>query len=146
VTINLPRVDPASPVDVAGDINALAAAIEAALNAGGGGTPTVPGALWVSLDEARREWADAPLDDDRLTFILTASQERCEAYLGALVDTTTGLPVRWKVALILDARDLWGTEYAVMDTMGMTGTTVTLPAMTRKVKTLLRPHRGIVVG
>ena len=109
--------------------------------------PTDPSTLLVTLDLARDNWPDAPLDDARLTWLLTVAQERCLAFLGDPVGLTEPtVAKRIQYAIISDASDLWGNEYAVMDQMGMPGQQVTLPAMSRKVKNSLRPPRGVLIG
>lgn len=107
-------------------------------------------APWVTLDEARREWADAPLDDERLRFLLEVAQGRCEAFLESYVVPDPTVPfvpeARHRLAVILDAKDAWGAEVGTSDQIGMPDVILSLPTLARRVKLLLRPHRGLKVG
>jgi hypothetical protein len=64
VTVNLPRVDPAAPVDVAADVNALAAAVEAAFAAMTGGGPIL-GPGWPTVDDVATRLGLDPSDPAR---------------------------------------------------------------------------------
>jgi len=105
--------------------------------------PLVP--EWVTLELARREWADAPSDDERLRFLLDAAQERCSAYLGAKSPGDADpIPARLQLANIYDARDLWSFENATGGLLSLGEAAIRPPELTRTVKASLRPHRGVI--
>lgn len=104
---------------------------------------------WVTLEEARAQWADAPLDDDDLAALLLAAWDQCIEFLPAGDEppgsTLPGglAPARLVMAQLMQARALYRSLKAGSgDTIGDDGMTVTVWPMDRTVKNLLRPKRG----
>jgi hypothetical protein len=143
----LPRIDPAAPVDVARDVNALAAAIEvvlANLPAGGGAVGPAP-TTFVTVEATKKALGLGPfdtVDDEWLTQVVAAtntfvSQKRpdvtvitADLVLGSLM-----LATRW-----YSRRN--GNEVAALNEFG-----VAPPAIDRDIETILgigRAHRPVV--
>lgn len=98
--------------------------------------------MWITLEEAREAWADAPLDDADLSRFLEAAEAQCVAYMPA-TDELWEPEARHIQALLLQARALWRSAKAGSgDTIGPDGFTVTVFPMDWNVKNLLRPKRG----
>jgi hypothetical protein len=108
----------------------------------GNGAP-LNGDVWVDVTLARREWADAPADDDRLSFLLGIAQERCSAYLGDALASIQPIPDRYRLAVIYDARDLWSFEQSTAGLISIGDTAIRPPDLSRIVRANLRPHRGV---
>lgn len=95
---------------------------------------------WHSLDSARDEWRDAPLDDPALFAVLESAKDQCLAFAPA----TVGVPVRYRQAQLLQARALWNSGHVNSDgALGGGDLTVTVFPMDWTVKNLLRPKRAI---
>lgn len=95
---------------------------------------------WHSLDSARDEWRDAPLDDPALFAVLDSARDQCGAF-APLVDV---VPARYRQAQLMQARALWNSgAVAQNDQLGGGDLTVTVFPMDWTVKNLLRPKRAI---
>lgn len=110
--------------------------------------PETPGLVgWVTLDQARQAWADAPLDDEVLSALLTAAYEECVAYAPPLaLDPVTGEPVvpeTYRQAQMMQARATYRAYIAgAADEIGGEGFTVTVFPLDRTVRQKLRPRQG----
>lgn len=100
---------------------------------------------WVSLEDAREQWADSDrMDDDELTGYLQAAYEQCVAYAPELADGQTAIPARLAKAQLMQARAIWRSITSGDDNaLGPDGMTVTVFPMDWTVKALLRPKRGV---
>lgn len=96
---------------------------------------------WHDLDSARVQWVDAMhLEDEQLLEVLTAAQVLCEAYM------PEGAPVSANIrqAHLLQARDIWNAIKTDGDGgVGPDGFNIPVYSMSRVVKGLLRPKRGV---
>lgn len=106
-------------------------------------TPEAPGLVgWVTLDQARQAWADAPMDDDALEQLLKAAYEECVDYAPTLA-AGAPIPTRYEQAQIMQAR---ATQRALIaggaDEIGGEGFTVTVFPLDRTVRQKLRPRQG----
>lgn len=99
---------------------------------------------WLTLEEARRGWPDAPSDEAHLTELLEVAHELCVEYQKPpTVDDEHPLPVRFKRAQRLQAKAMWQAERAgTGDQIGEDGRVVRVYPMDRQVKGLLRPDDG----
>lgn len=106
-------------------------------------TPEAPGLVgWVTLDQARQGWADAPMDDDTLTTLLLAAWEECERYAPTLPEIAP-VPERYRQAQIMQARATLRSLIAGgADEIGGEGFTVTVFPLDRTVRQKLRPRVG----
>lgn len=97
---------------------------------------------WITLDQLRARWADAPLDDVLLDEMLQAAHEQCAAYapdvpLGGVV------PARYREAEALQARALGQSQERDGDVLGFgDGFAVRVRPLGADVKALLRPPTG----
>lgn len=95
--------------------------------------------MWLTLDEAREAWPDAPLDDLDLSRFLGAAEAQCVAFMPTPADDFVPED-RHVLALILQARSLWRSAKAGSgDAIGPDGFTITVFPMDWTVKSLLRP-------
>lgn len=95
---------------------------------------------WHSLDSARDEWRDAPLDDPALFAVLESAKDQCLAFAPAV----TLVPARYRQAQLMQARALWNSGHVNSDgALGGGDVTVTVFPMDWTVKNLLRPKRAI---
>ncbi|KFD43150.1 hypothetical protein IU11_14000 [Cellulosimicrobium sp. MM] len=93
---------------------------------------------WVTFEEARAQWPDAPVDDDELGEYLLAAYDQCIAYSGYSVAAVAYS--RHRRAQIMQARALWrAAEAGDNNGLGPDGFTVTVFPMDWTVKSLLRP-------
>jgi hypothetical protein len=98
---------------------------------------------WMSLEDARREWADAPQDDAVLADILASARLTCETYasplgVGALP------PPNYRVAQLMQARAVWNSvrSDSAADTFGPEGFTVRVYPLDANVRQQLKPRPG----
>lgn len=98
---------------------------------------------WLSLEMARAQWADAPLDDVFLAQILDAAKLQCIAYAPALaVDAV--VPVNYLHAQLMQARALYQSVIAnQQDNVGVDGFQVRVFPLDFTIRALLRPKRAI---
>lgn len=108
---------------------------------------------WHTLESARGQWADAPLDDDSLGELLEVAQVAVLAYAPALTPADPeDIPVSYRSAQLMQARNVWNSGQASpsggdgFDNIGY-GLTTTHP-LDWQIKQLLRPRSvfGGVVG
>lgn len=96
---------------------------------------------WASLETARRDWPDAPSDDDLLTEVLTIGRAKCEAFGPALVDPEIP-PAGWSYAQTLAARDVWQAARRDGDLIGFESYAVRVQPLSPSVQAILRPPTG----
>lgn len=97
---------------------------------------------WVSLDDVRARWADAPLDDSMLASMLAAAHEQCVAYAPVLAEGTQP-PSRYLEAEVLQVRALGQSQLRDGDVLGFgDGFAVRVRPLGEDVKALLRPRIG----
>lgn len=98
---------------------------------------------WLSLEQARAQWADAPLEDLFLFQLLDTAKEQCVAYapvlpLGAVV------PARYVQAQLTQARALYQSTIANQnDNVGIEGFAVRVFPLDFTIRAMLRPKRAI---
>lgn len=98
---------------------------------------------WLTLDRARLDWADAPLDDVFLYRILQAAKEQCIEYAPALAAGSV-VPARYVQAQAMQARALYQSVIANQnDTVGVDGFAVRVFPLDFTIRALLRPKRAI---
>ena len=99
---------------------------------------------WLTLQQARDMWPQAPDDDVTLTMLLDSAQIACEAFAPKLLDGTK-VPVNYRQAQFQQARALWLAMSANQDSrIGGDEFAITVFPLDWNVKQLLRP-RGIPV-
>lgn len=98
---------------------------------------------WLSLEMARAQWADAPLDDVFLAQILDAAKLQCIAYAPALAVGAV-VPVNYLHAQLMQARALYQSVIAnQQDNIGVDGFQVRVFPLDFTIRALLRPKRAI---
>jgi hypothetical protein len=98
---------------------------------------------WLSLEMARAQWADAPLDDVFLAQILDAAKLQCIAYAPALAAGAL-VPVNYLHAQLMQARALYQSVIAnQQDNVGVDGFQVRVFPLDFTIRALLRPKRAI---
>lgn len=98
---------------------------------------------WLSLEQARSQWADAPLDDVFLYQLLDTAKVQCVAYAPALaVDAI--VPTRYVQAQLTQARALYQSTIANQaDNVGIEGFTVRVFPLDFTIRAMLRPKKAI---
>jgi hypothetical protein len=98
---------------------------------------------WLTLEMARSQWSDAPLDDVFLAQILDAAKTQCIAYAPVLaVDAV--VPVNYLHAQLMQARALYQSVVAnQQDNIGVDGFQVRVFPLDFTIRALLRPKRAI---
>lgn len=97
---------------------------------------------WVTVDQARDDWPDAPTSDVRLYALLAAAREQCEAYAPRLLPGAR-VPARYREAQLMQTAALWqANKTGDGDVIGADGTTVRVYPMGWNVKAVLRPPTG----
>jgi hypothetical protein len=98
---------------------------------------------WLTLEQARGQWADAPLDDIFLYQLLDASKEQCVAYAPAL-ELGAVVPIRYVQAQLTQARALYQSTIANQaDNVGIEGFTVRVFPLDFTIRAMLRPKKAI---
>lgn len=98
-------------------------------------------ATWVTLDDLRDAWDDAPTDDARLQSMLDAAQVQAETYAPALPDGAP-VPANYREGLILQVKSVWTAGERNGDVIGYgDGYAVRVRPLSVDVKSLLRPKR-----
>ncbi len=97
---------------------------------------------WLSLEDARQDWADAPTSDATTYRILESAKVSCINYApkSKLID---GVPGHFVQAQLMQARAVWqATKTGDEDQLGADGLTVRVYPLDLNVKAQLRPKRG----
>ncbi len=100
-------------------------------------------ASWLSLEQARAQWADAPLDDIFLYQILDSAKTQCIEYAPALA-TNAVIPLNYLQAQVMQARALYQSVIANQnDQVGIEGFAVRVFPLDFTIRALLRPKKAI---
>lgn len=96
---------------------------------------------WATPEDVTTDvWPDAPATPATLADLLDAAEEQCTEYAPRL-EAGMVVPVRYKLAVIAQARDIWtASRRNADDTMGPDGFTITVPPLSAHVRNLLRPR------
>ena len=98
---------------------------------------------WLTLELARAQWADAPLDDVFLFQLLDTAKEQCLAYAPAL-ELGAVIPARYIQAQLTQARALYQSTIANQaDNVGIEGFTVRVFPLDFTIRAMLRPKKAI---
>lgn len=98
---------------------------------------------WLTLELARAQWADAPLDDVFLFQLLDTAKEQCLAYAPALA-IGAPIPARYLQAQETQSRALYQSTIANQnDQVGIEGFTVRVFPLDFTIRAMLRPKRAI---
>lgn len=98
---------------------------------------------WLTLEQARLQWADAPLDDLLLYQILETAKAQCVAYAPALL-LGAPIPVTYVQAQLLQARAIFSSVIAnQQDNVGVEGFQVRVFPLDFTIRAMLRPKRAI---
>jgi hypothetical protein len=97
---------------------------------------------WLTLEGARSQWADAPLDDVFLAQILDAAKLQCVAYAPALAVGAV-IPVNYLHAQLMQSRALLQSVLAnQQDNVGVDGFQVRVFPLDFTIRALLRPKKA----
>lgn len=94
---------------------------------------------WLTVEELRERWPDAPLDDAEAQDYLDAAFEQCVEFLDN--DAAEVTPSR-RIALVMQTRSVWRATEGDDGEIGPEGFTITAFPMDWQVKNLLRPRSG----
>lgn len=102
-------------------------------------------ATWHTIESARDQWVDAPLDDEQLEELLDVAKDAVLAYAPSDEDIDPDdpdeIPTRYRVAQLMQARNVWNSSAASptgdFDGAGYGLTTFPLDW---QVKQILRPR------
>lgn len=108
------------------------------------------GTGWVSIDEAREWWRDAPYDDEFLQMLLDVAQEHVLAYgpdrIAENIAGTGVVPTNYRTAQFYETRELWNMSRrdAGTDQIGIAEFAVPTSEWLMKpsIKRIIRPPRG----
>lgn len=103
-------------------------------------------AEWLTTDDPDLHalWPDAGMNDDRTTLYLNAAKEACLAYAPALPEGAEGIPDSWRLAQLLQARNIYNaTKAGPSGDADGSGYGITSFPLDWQVQQLLRPRRGI---
>lgn len=98
---------------------------------------------WLTLEQARNLWADAPLDDVLLYQILDTAKTQCIAYAPVL-GITDSVPITYVQAQLMQARAIFQSIIANQnDQVGVEGFQVRVFPLDFTIRAMLRPKRAI---
>lgn len=98
---------------------------------------------WLTLEQARQLWADAPLDDVFLFKLLDTAKEQCVAYAPVLA-AGAAVPTRYSQAQLTQARALYQSTIANQnDNVGIEGFTVRVFPLDFTIRAMLRPKKAV---
>jgi len=98
---------------------------------------------WLTMEQARLLWADAPLDDVFLFTLLETAKDQCVAYAPVLA-VGAPVPERYTQAQLTQARALYQSTIANQnDQVGIEGFTVRVFPLDFTIRAMLRPKRAI---
>jgi|688.fasta_scaffold145636_1 hypothetical protein len=98
---------------------------------------------WLTLELARAQWADAPLDDVLLHQILQTAKEQCLDYAPALGEALLP-PLAYVQAQLMQARAIYQSVIANQnDNVGIEGFAVRVFPLDFTIRAMLRPKRAI---
>lgn len=96
---------------------------------------------WATLDEARRDWPDAPADDVLLTDLLDVARVKVASF-GPALDDPDAPPDGWSYAQVLTARDVWQAARRQGDLIGFDTYAVRVRPLLADVQGIVRPYVG----
>lgn len=97
---------------------------------------------WVSIEQAREDWQDAPSSDAQVFVLLESAKLSCIPYAPAL-PAGAPVPANYVQAQLMQARNIWNsTKSDPGDMVGADGFAVRVYELDRPIKGLLRPKRG----
>lgn len=102
-------------------------------------------ATWHTIESARDQWVDAPLDDEQLTELLEVAKDAVLAYAPSAEDIDPEdpdeIPTRYRVGQLMQARNVWNSSMAspTGDLDGASYGLTTFP-LDWQVKQLIRPR------
>lgn len=104
---------------------------------------------WVSIDEIREWWRDAPYDDELLQLLLDVAQQQVLAYGPArIADDITAdpdtVPDNYRLAQFNQTRNLWNSARVDPANQGIGVPDFTIPAypLDWVIKAIIRPKRA----
>lgn len=97
------------------------------------------GDQWVSIEEARDKWRDAPESDTALFELLETARITCVAFAPELAEGTA-VPLNYRAANLMQARNQWNASKVDPNgQVGADGFQITIFPLDWAVKALLRP-------
>jgi hypothetical protein len=102
---------------------------------------------WLTLEQTRQQWQDAPVSDLALYALLESARAQCTAYARNLHDGEA-VPISWRQAQLKQTRALYMSDIANQnDSVGVDGYQVRIFPLDWNIKALLRTKAGLpVVG
>jgi hypothetical protein len=98
---------------------------------------------WLTLEQTRSQWSDAPLDDVFLRQILDTARAQCVAYAPTLA-LGAQVPATYVQAQLLQARAIFQSVIAnQQDAVGVEGFQVRVFPLDFTIRAMLRPKRAI---
>lgn len=98
---------------------------------------------WLTLEQTRSQWSDAPLDDVFLRQILDTAKAQCVAYAPTLA-LGAQVPATYVQAQLLQARAIFQSVIAnQQDSVGVEGFQVRVFPLDFTIRAMLRPKRAI---
>lgn len=98
---------------------------------------------WLTLEQARGEWADAPLDDLLLFQILETAKEQCIQYGPALAADAV-IPQRYVQAQLMQSRAIYQSVLANQnEQIGIDAFAVRVFPLDFTIRAMLRPKRAV---
>ena len=98
---------------------------------------------WLTLEQTRSQWSDAPLDDVFLRQILDTAKAQCVAYAPTLL-LGAQVPLTYVQAQLLQARAIYQSVIAnQQDAVGVEGFQVRVFPLDFTIRAMLRPKRAI---
>lgn len=99
---------------------------------------------WHTVESIRERWADAPYEDDYVEEVLEVAKVQVLAYAPALAEGATDIPVSYRMAQHLQARNIWtGAVNNGDGGVGPEGFMIQPKPLDWHVMQLLRPRRGV---
>jgi hypothetical protein len=97
---------------------------------------------WLTIEDARDQWRDAPVSDVELYELLEASRVQCVAFAPSQA-VGVPVPIHFRRAQLLQARNSWNAgKVDPSGQVGADGFQITIFPMDWAVKALLRPKVG----
>ena len=114
---------------------------------GYGGVTMTDADGWHTLDTARDQWVDAPYQDAILANLLEIAKEACLAFAPFTVsETILEAPARYRVAQLMQARNIWNaSKVSPSGDLGDGTYVITPKPLDWMIKQVLRPKRAVPV-
>lgn len=98
---------------------------------------------WLTLEAARRDWSDAPMNDSTLFGILFSAKRECISFAPA-IPVGSAPPVNYVQAQLMQAQATWTvTQTDPQSQIGAEGFSVRVFPLDWNIKQKLRPKRGV---